>query len=362
MNMTVAQSIIKCPITGASLERLSEVEVVRFNQKVKQGAYFFGDGTPVDIVFEALLKADSAEIYYPIQQDILCLLPDFAMVQDCTQFQFDGDPLDTNIKHEIKAFYDQVGWQQDQTKQFKDATDSEDLRAVSKDYIHQCHLRLKQYLPQKGQFLLDAASGPIQYPEYLKYSKNYRYRICVDLSLTGLLEAKAKLGDKGIYILCDITKLPLQNDKIDAVISLHTIYHVPQNQQTQAFDELYRVLKPGGRSIVVYSWGKHSALMKFFLYPFKLAKRAYMLAKGNKPALYFYANSYQWFKQQLQNKYDTKIFVWRSVNVPFLKIYIHSFLAGRVILRLIYKLEEKCPNLMGRIGAYPLLVTEKKSS
>jgi len=359
---TEVRELLKCPITGKHLQRLSEVEVVKFNQLIKQGEYYLGDGSLVRNLHESVLKVDDEDIYYPVQQDILCLLADFAMVRDCTQFKIKNDPLNEEIKEEIKSFYDQIGWQKENSQentQFKDATDSEDLRPVSEEYINQCHLRLHKHIASKGKYLLDAASGPIQYPVYLNYSKDYQYRICADLSLTGLLSAKEKLGDKGIYILCDITNLPLQSDQIDTVLSLHTIYHVPQSQQPAAFDELYRVLKPGGQSVIVYSWGKHSSLMKAFLMPFKLIKRAMNAFNKSKPPLYFYANSYQWFGQQLKMKYNTQLYVWRSVNVPFLKIYIHKFLAGRMLLRFIYWVEEKSPKVMGRIGAYPLFVTKK---
>lgn len=356
--------LLKCPISGKHLQRLSEAKVVQFNQLIKQGQYFFGDGSLVSNIYEAVLKVEGEDIYYPVQEDILCLLPDFAMVRDCTQYSIQGDPLSEDIKQEIKSFYDQVGWQKEENEdpQFKDAIDSEDLRSVSEEYINQCHLRIHQHIAPKGKYLLDAASGPIQYPVYLNYSRNYQYRICADMSLTGLLRAKEKLGNKGIYILCDITNLPLQSDQVDTVLSLHTIYHVPQGQQQSAFEELYRVLKPGGQSVIVYSWGKHSVLMKVFLLPFKLVKRALNVFNQKKPPLYFYANSYSWFGQEIKNKYNTQLYVWRSVNVPFLKIYIHKFLAGRLLLRLVYWLEEKCPKTMGRIGAYPLFVTKKPIS
>ena len=34
---------------------------------------------------------------------------------------------------------------------------------------------------KKGNHFLDFASGPLQYPEYIKYSKNFKIRHCVDL-------------------------------------------------------------------------------------------------------------------------------------------------------------------------------------
>ena len=73
---------------------------------------------------------------------------------------------ETEIKQNVREFYDQVGWQQVSEGVYQNAR-YEDLRPVSREYIHKCHMRVKNHLPDHGRFLLDAGSGPIQYPEYL---------------------------------------------------------------------------------------------------------------------------------------------------------------------------------------------------
>jgi hypothetical protein len=77
--------------------------------------------------------------------------------------------------------------------------------------------------------------------------------------------------------------------------------------------------------------------------------------------LYFYAHSYRWFRREIQTQYQTQIYSWRSVNVPFLKTYIHPKWGGRQLLKMIHWLENRAPALMGRIGAYPLFVSKKIS-
>lgn len=117
---------------------------------------------------------------------------------------------------------------------------------------------MNKYLKTGGKYILDMGSGPIQYPEYLSYSNGFKYRICVDISFLGLKETRKKLGDKGIYLQADITNLPLIDNLVDAVASLHTLYHVPEDEQDLALQEIYRVLLPGSSAVVVYSWGSHS--------------------------------------------------------------------------------------------------------
>src|SRR4030067_1373605 len=109
---------------------------------------------------------------------------------------------DIEIKHQVREFYDHVGWQE-QSDGFYQNASYEDLRPVAQDYIHKCHLRVLRHLNPTGYFLLDAGCGPIQYPEYLEYSKGYQRRVCADISLVALQEARKRLGGHGLYILCD---------------------------------------------------------------------------------------------------------------------------------------------------------------
>lgn len=301
----------------------------------------------LQLLTSGLLKTQDHEIYYPIKDGIIYLLPQAKQAEQ--------------TKQDVQSFYDNLGWKKEGDV-YKDAKDSEDLRTVSKQYIEECHQRVKTHLPIQGQYLLDIACGPLQYPTYLTYSDNFDYRICADISLTALKEAQKKLGDKGIYILCDVTALPIEANKIDAVVSLHTLYHVPADQQAKGFAELHRVLKPGGKSVIVYSWGQRSILMNVTMFPFKALSflRRKLISKYAKQELYFYTHSYRWFCEEIKEKYNTSLFSWRSVNVPFLKVFIHPFLGGGTFLKMIAWLENTFPEQMGRIGAYPMLVSTKK--
>jgi SAM-dependent methyltransferase len=155
-----------------------------------------------------------------------------------------------NTKQEVREFYDQTGWSQAGEGLYQNAR-YEDLRPVVRDYIHRCHLRVNRYLDPTGDLFLDAGSGPVQYPEYLTYSAGYRYRICADISITALREARQRLGEKGLYVVMDIANLPFKPDAFDGLISLHTIHHLPAADHRKAYAELYRVLKPGRRAVVV---------------------------------------------------------------------------------------------------------------
>src|SRR3989304_50241 len=158
------------------------------------------------------------------------------------------------IQRQVREFYDRVGWKEISEGLYQNAR-YEDLRPVSREYIHRCHLRITRHLHPKGHFFLDAGSGPIQYPEYLDYSKGYQKRICADVSITALKAARERIGSQGSYVVSDVSRLPFVADAFAAVVSLHTIHHLPVSQHVQAYMELRRVLTPGRRAVVVNGWG-----------------------------------------------------------------------------------------------------------
>jgi hypothetical protein len=90
-----------------------------------------------------------------------------------------------NTKQQVREFYDQIGWSQVGEGLYQNAR-YEDLRPVARDYIHLCRLRVNRYIASRGDFLLDAGSGPVQWPEYLTYSEGYRFRVCLDIFHHGI--------------------------------------------------------------------------------------------------------------------------------------------------------------------------------
>ena len=148
-----------------------------------------------------------------------------------------------NTKQQVREFYDQIGWSQVGEGLYQNAR-YEDLRPVARDYIHGCRLRVNRHIASHGDFLLDAGSGPVQWPEYLTYSEGYRFRVCLDISITALKEAWTRLGAKGLYVVADIANLPFKIDAFDGIVSMHTIYHLPLSDHRGAYLEMHRVLKP----------------------------------------------------------------------------------------------------------------------
>lgn len=291
-----------------------------------------------------------------------------------------------NIKKSVRAFYDQVGWQTIGDTLYQNAL-YEDLRPVSRDYLHRCHMRLKRHLAQEGTYYLDAGSGPVQYPEYLTYSEGYQARVCMDISIVALREARKRVGEHGLYVVADIAHLPFKSDVFDGISALHTIHHVPMTEKQLAFDALYRVLKPGRSMVVVDGW-TNAPLMTRLAGFMNFIKRLKAWRKGtdrenepeptqssipgqdslpdaqakesSSPAGTFVEKfDADGLIEMLTGRMPFEIMVWRSVSVAFLRSVIYPEWGGRFWLKVIFWLEERFPRLLGRIGQYPLIVINK---
>lgn len=296
-----------------------------------------------------------------------------------------------NTKAQVQEFYNQVGWQEVGAGIYQNAT-YEDLRPVSQQYIHDCHQRVARHLKPKGRLLLDAGSGPIQYPEYLEYSlgKNgdqpYQYRVCLDISQVALQEARKRIGDAaseghGLFVVADIANLPFKPGAFDGIVSLHTIHHLPFEEHLRAYQELQRVLAPASSAVIVNGWDL-PPLTVFFNFWIKLAEKLYALLRpssrsatrlqmadptpsnANAPrstprGTYVRKHTPAWLKTVVGAQMPVEIWCWRSVSVRFLRTFIHQRLGGRFWLRLLYWLEERLPHWFGENGQYPLIVLRK---
>jgi ubiquinone/menaquinone biosynthesis C-methylase UbiE len=392
MRCSTTAAILKCPVTGDDLEFADANTVTKLHANIVAKTWLHLDGSPVDTAFDEFLKTRKCHIYYPIRDNVFLLLSKFAIVRETERERY-ASQLTPVATLALMRFYDQIGWKQTDRGVFHDADINEDFRDVARRYVRDCHLRVNDNLPEGGQYILDVASGPIQYDEYLTYSNNFEKRICCDVSFEALTGAARRLGDKGIYIQGDITNIPIKDGSVDGFISLHTIYHVPSEKQILAFQELERVTRKGGGGVVVYSWGSNSLGTKISA-PWRalltLPARARTALRAFVPNAMvrwikwgdrvpttgethgtmkyaashfcFYAHNFEWYGRNIATSGRWTLQVWRSVSLRFLKRRIPDNAVGHSMLALIYRMECLFPRAFGRIGQYPMFVFRKRDS
>jgi SAM-dependent methyltransferase len=263
---------------------------------------------------------------------------------------------DRKVADQVKELYDSVGWTMVGDVTF-DAQTSEDLRNGSKSYLSACRLRVLKHLPETGDRLLDMASGPIQYPEYLRYSENFKIRVCVDLSHRALEMAAAKLGAHGEFHVGDFLALPIA--PVDAAVSLHTIYHINKDQQEAAVRKLISLTRSGGTIVIVYSNPAYfvSAIFSPLRKLIKLLKPSRNV--GETPStIYFHRFPITWWSR-FADSGTVSIYPWRTFSSREQRLLFFDNWLGSKMLSGLFKLEERFPRLFRSIGCYPMIVIKK---
>ena len=174
--------------------------------------------------------------------------------------------------------------------------------------------------------------------------------------------------------MADVANLPFRRDVFDGVVSLHTIHHLPIEEHSLAYQELFRVLAPSKSAVIVNGW-QDSSIMRMFVKPIKWKNqtrkrirnkiRNYQGKQSNSPkdtskGTFVNKHNANWLKKEVGSQIHLEIYVWRSVSVRFLRAYILPNLGGKWLLRQLYDLEERFPHFMGEQGQYPLIVLKKE--
>src|SRR4051794_38450213 len=162
--------ILRCPITTQPLREATAEER-------HIAAARLGSGTATADVLKSAVTCQDGSYLYPLVGNIFVLQREAAIPLDGRDEQVAVNAR----KRSVQDFYDELGWASE-GDHFVDEQLFEDDRRVARNYRAAANKRIEEHLPQGGTYLLDAASGPVQYEDYLAFSKGFNYRVCVDFS------------------------------------------------------------------------------------------------------------------------------------------------------------------------------------
>jgi SAM-dependent methyltransferase len=123
----------------------------------------------------------------------------------------------------------------------------------------------------------------------------------MDISPVALGIARSKLGDTAEYFEESITETSLADDSVDAVYCAHVIYHIAEELQERAVNELIRVTKRGGRLVVVYVNSKSPfgwpRSVKQVIERIRIRQTHVVETQDSVPKLYNYVRPLGWWRR-----------------------------------------------------------------
>ena len=241
----------------------------------------------------------------------------------------------------VENFYNSKGWERI-GNDTQDALINENLTQVASSYVSKVRNRITEKLGT-GDALLDVGCGPIQYPEYVEYSRNFNTRICVDLSSKALTLAKERIGKHGIFIQGDYLSLetPKQAPFAGATL-INVLYHVDKAKQEQLVRKILGDLSSGATLVIVYS-NPHTISAVVTRILVQLKKAILKLFPSNRDKnfenpIYFFRFPIS-FWDRFQDQAIVNKNAWRTFSPALEKILFKNFLGGHFLLEILYRIE-----------------------
>lgn len=97
----------------------------------------------------------------------------------------------------------------------------------------------------KGKNILDIGCGSGWIEEMLLL-RGANKITAIDISDDVIRKAKRKKLKKTVYLTASAIDLPFKKNSFDTIVSSEVIEHIPAKTEQKMFDEMKRVLKPGG--------------------------------------------------------------------------------------------------------------------
>lgn len=268
---------------------------------------------------------------------------------------------------DVEEFYDRFGWRM-QSGQTGDAhlfwpSDAGPLRAA---IDQQRQARVWSAVREAGPRLSLVEAGCGGNPAAFLLPLCARYT-GVDFSEAGLELARQKLGSQGVpfdLARSDVCSLPFPDNTFDAGYSAHVFYHIDDlASQAKAYREICRVVRPGGRVVLVL------ANPRPLLFPLRMLTR--MMAdtpvlsgalrrlrpRGRLP---YRPMTLRWMRRQL-SPFGAVRMSCNALESTWLSQHLaESNRFGAALLRVVKEAERMAPEQLVRLGNYVLITVTKR--
>jgi demethylmenaquinone methyltransferase/2-methoxy-6-polyprenyl-1,4-benzoquinol methylase len=246
------------------------------------------------------------------------------MTDKTTHFGFQKVPVEEKAQR-VRSVFDSV------------ATDYDLMNDVMSLGIHRLWKRLAIGMAniRPGQQVLDLAGGTGDLVLMIAPRVGPQGRVVLsDINNAMIRTGRARLLDRGIagnveYVQADAERLPFPDNSFDCITMAFGLRNVTHKQA--ALDAMYRVLKPGGR-LLILEFSRPAALLKpaYDFYSFSILPRLGQLIARD-------AASYRYLAESIRMHPDQKTLVGMLESAGFEGCDFHNLTGGIVAIHRGYK-------------------------
>jgi ubiquinone/menaquinone biosynthesis C-methylase UbiE len=154
-----------------------------------------------------------------------------------------------------------------------------------------------------NSIIYDIGCGPSGHIGYYLFEKGYDV-VGVDISEKCIAMA-SKYHPEMKFIKMDMTNLELEDNSIDGIIAYYSIIHIPKRYISKIFQEFHRVLRAGGKLLVVVKEGDQEGLQEELL---GLKTQIYFtLFRQEEIIKYYIENGFKILFNQKRSPYEDEI-------------------------------------------------------
>jgi len=246
------------------------------------------------------------------------------MSDKTTHFGFQKVPVEEKAQR-VRSVFDSV------------ATDYDLMNDVMSLGIHRLWKRLAISMAniRPGQQVLDLAGGTGDLVLMIAPRVGPQGRVVLsDINNAMIRTGRARLLDRGIagnveYVQADAERLPFPDNSFDCITMAFGLRNVTHKQA--ALDAMYRVLKPGGR-LLILEFSRPAALLKpaYDFYSFSILPRLGQLIARD-------AASYRYLAESIRMHPDQKTLIGMLESAGFEDCSFHNVTGGIVAIHRGYK-------------------------
>lgn len=215
----------------------------------------------------------------------------------------DGVPVliagsEDEVSRSVASFYENA-WKRNETGELTAKQFHEDVTVYGQRYIEEAERRFEDVFRRDDspRFFLDAACGA--QPRTV-YGRSFRYHVCLDFSIDGLVESRRLLGDRAVCICGSLLQMPLKDKLFEGVLASHCLYHIGQDRQAEAVGELLRVLAPGGTLLILYGNPQWRNFLSRMLHNYRVLKRRIRRRPATgRSEIFTFLHPIEWMKEKL---------------------------------------------------------------